>query len=243
LTPHLSPVPQDWQRLLAVVAHPDDLEYGAASAIAAWTRAGKQVGYVIVTDGEAGIDSLPPEAAGPIRRREQRRSAALVGVQDVTFLGYPDGTVMYGAELRRDITRQVRQYRPDILLTVTYDMTFGEASVNQADHRHVGIATLDAARDAGNRWIFPDLADEGLQTWTGVTHVYVMGTGRPTHGVDVTETLAAGVDSLRAHSTYLEGLGRDFDPDSFLTQMTAGAGQMLGCAHAVAFERFQLEGV
>jgi LmbE family N-acetylglucosaminyl deacetylase len=240
---HMVPMPQDWQRLLAVVAHPDDLEYGAASAVAAWTRAGKHVGYVIVTDGEAGIDALRPEVAGPVRRGEQEASAALVGVEDVTFLAHPDGAVAYGPELRRDIARQIRRFRPDILLTATYDLTFGAASVNQADHRQVGVAVLDAARDAGNRWIFPELVEEGYEPWAGVTHVYVMGAAEPTHGVDVTETLSAGIDSLRAHATYLDGLGRDFDATEFLTRMTAAGGETLGCASAVTFGRLQLAGV
>lgn len=244
--PDMSPlahVPEDWQRLLAVVAHPDDLEYGAASAIARWTKAGKQVGYVIATDGEAGIDGLSPKVAGPIRRKEQEVSAALVGVQDLTFLGHPDGAVDYGPTLRRDIARQIRRFRPEVLVTANYELTFGGGSVNQADHRHVGVATLDAARDAGNRWIFPELLEEGLEPWAGVTHVYVMGANQPTHAVDVTATLADGVASLRAHAAYLEGLGREFDPEQFLTWMTAGAGERLGCAHAVAFDRVQLAGV
>lgn len=109
-------VPEDWTRAMAVVAHPDDLEYGAASAIAQWTRAGVSVAYVVVTDGEAGIDGVSPALAGPVRRREQLASAAVVGVADVSFLGYPDGLVEYGAGLRRDIARQIRRFRPDVLL-------------------------------------------------------------------------------------------------------------------------------
>lgn len=119
----LEAMPEDWERLLAVVAHPDDLEYGAASAVARWTRAGKWVGYVIVTDGEAGIDSLAPEEAGPIRLGEQEMSAKLVGVDDVAFLGYCDGVVEYGPALRRDIAREIRRPRPDVLLIATYDLT------------------------------------------------------------------------------------------------------------------------
>lgn len=243
MTDRLLPMPQDWQRLLAVVAHPDDLEYGAASAVAAWTRAGKRVGYVIATDGEAGIDAMPPHVAGPVRRAEQEASAALVGVADVTFLNHPDGAMTYGPRLRRDIARQIRRFRPDILLIATYDMTFGEASVNQADHRAVGVAALDAARDAANRWIFPELVEQGYEPWAGVTHVYVMGSPQPTHGIDVTETLAVGIESLRAHATYLNGLGRDFDVTEFLTGMTAAGGELLGCPNAVTFGRLQLAGV
>ena len=159
----LEPMPEDWQRLLAVVAHPDDLEYGAASAIARWTSTGKAVGYVIVTDGEAGIDGIAPAEAGSIRRGEQVTSAGVVGVEDVSFLGYPDGTVEAGLQLRRDLAREIRRFRPDVVLTATFDLTYGmpgqDPILNQADHRAVGVAVLDASRDAGNRWIFPELLD------------------------------------------------------------------------------------
>ena len=242
----LDTVPEDFSRAMAVVAHPDDLEYGAASAIARWTSGGRSVAYVIVTDGEAGIDGIPPAEAGPLRQKEQVASAAVVGVDDVTFLGYPDGVVTNGLDLRRDIARQIRRYRPDVLLTATYDLTYRMAEqhvLNQADHRAVGVAVLDAARDAGNRWIFPELLDQGFEPWDGVGHVYVMGSNEPSHAVDVTDHLDAGVDSLRAHEAYLRGLGRDFDPEAFVHRMTAMAGPAIGVPHAVAFGRVQLQGV
>ncbi|MDN5930970.1 MAG: PIG-L family deacetylase [Pseudonocardia sp.] len=242
----LDTVPEDFARAMAVVAHPDDLEYGAASAVARWTRAGRSVAYVIVTDGEAGIDGIAPADAGPLRRQEQVASAAVVGVDDVAFLGHPDGVVENGLALRRDIARQIRRFRPEVLLTATYGLTYrmaGQRVLNQADHRAVGVAVLDAARDAGNRWIFPELLDEGFEPWGGVGHVYVMGSNEPSHAVDVTDHLAAGVDSLRAHQAYLAGLGRDFDPEAFVRGMTAMAGPSIGVPHAVAFGRVQLQGV
>jgi LmbE family N-acetylglucosaminyl deacetylase len=243
----LEPMPDDWRRCLAVVAHPDDLEYGAASAIARWTRAGKSVGYVIVTDGEAGIEGVPPSEAAVLRQKEQLASAAVVGVEDVTFLHHPDGIVQYGPDLRRDIARQIRRTRPDVVLTatpaLTYGLGVGQRILNQADHRAVGIAVLDAARDAANRWIFPDLLDDGLEPWAGTTDVYVFGADRPSHAVDVTDTLAVGVESLQAHRAYLDGLGRDFDPEQFLRTFTGHAGAALGVRHAVAFERIRLQGV
>jgi LmbE family N-acetylglucosaminyl deacetylase len=243
----LEQMPDDWSRALAVVAHPDDLEYGAASAIARWTRAGKAVGYVIVTDGEAGIDAATPADAAVLRRKEQLVSAAIVGVEDVTFLHYPDGVVEYGLGLRRDISRHIRRFRPDILLTATSALTYGlgvgQRILNQADHRAVGVGVFDAGRDAANRWIFPELLEEGLEPWDGTSEVYVMGSNRPSHAVDVTDSLATGVDSLRAHRAYLDGLGRDFDPEEFLRGFTAHAGPALGVRHAVALERIQLQSV
>jgi LmbE family N-acetylglucosaminyl deacetylase len=99
----LQPMPTDWQRALAVVAHPDDLEYGCAAAVAAWTDAGREVSYLLATRGEAGIDTMAPTECGPLREREQRASAAVVGVSAVEFLDHRDGMIEYGLPLRRDI--------------------------------------------------------------------------------------------------------------------------------------------
>ena len=105
------PLPEDWGRALAIVAHPDDLEYGAASAIARWTAQGKEVTYLLVTRGEAGIESMAPEEAGPLRAQEERRSARVVGVNTVEFLDYADGTIEYGLPLRQDLARMIRRRR------------------------------------------------------------------------------------------------------------------------------------
>lgn len=165
----------------------------------------------------------------------------------MTFLHHPDGIVQYGPDLRRDVARQIRRTRPDVVLTatpaLTYGLGVGQRILNQADHRSVGIAVLDAARDAANRWIFPDLLDDGLEPWAGTTDVYIFCADRPSHAVDVTDTLALGVESLRAHRAYLDGLGRDFDPEEFLRAFTGHAGAALGVRHAVAFERIRLQGV
>ena len=226
---------EDWSRAAAVVAHPDDLEYGCASAVARWTGQGKVVSYVMVTSGEAGIDAMDPAAAGPRREDEQRESAALVGVDHVEFLGHPDGMVEAGMALRRDIAAALRRLRPEVVVTMNFDLTWGEGGgVNHADHRATGLAVLDACRDAANRWVFP----EAGPPWSGIRDVYVAGANEPTRYVDVTETLETGIASLRAHRLYIEGLGRQFDPDEFLRSMTGFAGMAAGCAHAVAFRRF-----
>src|SRR5580658_4341440 len=101
----MKPMAEDWERAVAVVAHPDDLEYGAAAAVARWTAQGKQVSYVLVTSGEAGIEGREPAEVGPLREEEERRSAAVVGVSDVHFLGHADGVIEYGLPLRRDLAR------------------------------------------------------------------------------------------------------------------------------------------
>jgi len=236
-------MPDDWSRLLTVVAHPDDLEYGVASAVARWTAQGRQVSYLLATRGEAGIDAIAPAEAAVLRQAEQHASAAIVGVTDVTFLDHPDGTVSYGPALRRDIARHIRRLRPDVLLSTTGALTWGDRNLNQADHRAVALAAFDAAKDAGNRWIFPELADEGLAPWAGVRSVYVFGSQTPTHAIDVTDSIDTGVRSLRAHRAYLEGLGRDFDPDLFIKSMSTQAGELAGCRYAVAVEQVNLTSV
>ena len=107
--PDLEPVPEDWTRALAVVAHPDDLEYGAASAIARWTAQGKEITYCLVTSGEAGIDGLAPDECARLRQAEERASAAAVGVDTVEFLAHPDGLVEASVELRRDLAATIRR--------------------------------------------------------------------------------------------------------------------------------------
>ena len=235
---HLQPVPEDWSCALALVAHPDDLEYGAAAAVARWTAQGKRIVYCLVTSGEAGIDTLPPEQAGPTREQEQRTAAAIVGVETVSFLGYPDGTLEYGLALRRDLARQIRLHRPDVVLTANFRDFWPRGGANQADHIVVGRATVDAVRDAANRWVFPELAASGLAAWPGVRAVLAMGSPAATHAVDVTDHFACGVQSLRAHAAYLRGLGTGplADPERFLETMARGVGPALGCEYAVPFE-------
>jgi LmbE family N-acetylglucosaminyl deacetylase len=232
----LQPLDEDWQKALAVVAHPDDLEYGAASTVARWTSQGKQVNYLLVTRGEAGIDAMTPEQTGPLREEEERISAGLVGVETVEFLDYHDGVIEYGLPLRRDIARAIRRHRPDVLVTINFQLTFGGPMLNMADHRWVGLAVLDGARDAANRWIFPELLEEGLPPWGGVKMVCISGSPQPTHAVDVTDYLEKGIESLKAHRAYIENLSGDFDPETFLRANAAFTGKRFRCKYAVAFE-------
>jgi LmbE family N-acetylglucosaminyl deacetylase len=229
----LQPLPEDWERALAVVAHPDDMEYGAAAAVARWTGQGKDVSYVLVTDGEAGITSLPPDRTGPLRRDEQRASCEVVGVDDLEFLGWPDGAVVEGLELRSDLADAIRRHRPDVVVSINFRESWGGPSWNHADHRAVGRALLDAVRDAANPWVFTDRGDP----WDGVRFVAFSGSPQPTHGVDTTATFELGVRSLAAHRVYLEHLGGDMaSPDEFLRGAATAAGERLGCELAASFE-------
>lgn len=238
----LPALPEDWERCLVLVAHPDDIEYGTSAAVARWTAQGKRVSYALATRGEAGIDGLHPDQAGPVREREQRTAARAVGVDDVEFLGHRDGCVEYGLPLRRDLVRAVRRHRPEVVVGGAFTVRMVLGLINQADHRAVGLAALDAARDAGNRWIFPELADEGLAPWDGVRFAAFAAPEHPTHGVEVAgDPLERGIASLAAHAAYAAGLGeKSVDPRTFLTWATGTAGRAMGVDAAVLFDVHRL---
>ncbi|MEU3337926.1 PIG-L deacetylase family protein [Streptomyces sp. NPDC006668] len=238
MTNKLEIADENWSSALAVVAHPDDLEYGCAAAIARWTGQRKRISYLLATSGEAGIDSLTPDSAGPLREKEQRASAAVVGVDTVEFLGYPDGMLEYGLPLRRDLARAVRRHRPEVVVTANFRESWPGGGPNQADHIALGRAVLDAVRDAGNRWVFRELLAEGLEPWNGVRRLLVVGSPQAGHGVDVSDFFAQGLASLEAHSAYLTGLGEHpmSDPAFFLEGLLGNAGVRLGCRYAVPFE-------
>ncbi len=229
----LEPVPEDWTTAVAVVAHPDDMEYGAAAAVARWTRQGKHVVYVLVTDGEAGIATMDPAEVGPLRRAEQVAACNTVGVEVVEFLGLPDGLVVEGHELRAALCEPIRRHRPDVVLSINFRDSWGGPSWNHVDHRAVGRALLDAVRDAANPWAFPE---EGT-AWDGVRFVAFSGSPQPTHAVDVTDTFDAGVESLSCHEVYLTNLGGDMaSPSEFLRGPAVGAGAAFGVDLATTFE-------
>jgi LmbE family N-acetylglucosaminyl deacetylase len=237
----LEPVDENWERALVVVAHPDDVEFGAAAAIARWTDQGKTVFYCMVTSGEAGIDNLSPEECREVRISEQIESAKIVGVEAVEFLGLPDGIVEYGVPLRRAITAVVRNRRPEIIITNNFRETWGGRMPNQPDHIAVGRASLNSAGDAGNRWIFAEQLVEGLEPWGGVRQVWAAGSPDARHAVDTTDTFDRGVESLKAHKAYIEGLGwENFDPAEMLEGMSRPTGSRLGVTHATPFEVFSM---
>jgi LmbE family N-acetylglucosaminyl deacetylase len=228
----LSAFPTDWTRALAVVAHPDDMEYGAASAVAAWTSAGKQVIYLLVTRGEAGIDSMPPDEVIRARAVEQQNSCRAVGVDTLEFLDHPDGLVEESIALRRDLAAAIRRHRPEVIVSINHRDSWGGPSWNHPDHRAVGRALLDAQRDAGNRWLFPEVG----APWNGARFVAFGSSPTPTHAVDVSEHIEAGVASLKCHQIYLDALDGEQDPDTFLRDSARAVGAQFGCEYASGFE-------
>lgn len=231
--PPVAPFPEDWGRALAVVAHPDDMEYGAASAVARWTDQGKDIRYVLVTSGEAGIATMSPDEALPMREAEQRASCAAVGVEIVEFLGFADGLVEANIDLRRALAGAIRRHRPDVVLATNFreDWPWGDAW-NHADHRAVGTALLDAMRDAANPWVFTDQGE----AWEGCRFAAFNASPRSNHWVDIDGWLAAGIESLECHKVYLAALQDGTNPSELLRMTAEAAAEGLPVELAATFE-------
>jgi LmbE family N-acetylglucosaminyl deacetylase len=189
-------------RVLVISAHPDDVDFSAAGTVALWTDAGLDVRYLIVTDGAAGGSdpSVSRADMATLRRVEQTAAAKQVGVHDLEFLGYPDGRLEATIQLRKDLTRVIRQVRPDRLICPSPDRNYARIGASHPDHRAAGSAALDAVYpDARNPFAFPDLlADEGLEAWI-VREVWVGASTAANHYVDITETFPRKIAALRAH--------------------------------------------
>ncbi len=194
----------DVTRVLVVTAHPDDVDFGASGTIATWVERGTEVTYCVITDGDAGgFDPDVPRSEIPtIRRREQVAAAAAVGVGDVRFLGYRDGELTVSHGLRRDISRVIRQVRPQRILVQTPERNWERIPASHPDHMAAGEAAMQAVYpDARNPFAHPSLLDdEGLEAWA-VPEVWVMGHPTQTHYVDITETFPRKVAALTAHES------------------------------------------
>lgn len=232
---------ESWKRVLCVVAHPDDMEYGASAAVVTWTQRGVEVTYLLLTSGEAGMQR-PPEEVGPLRAAEQQRACDTVGVTDLVILDHPDGMLMPTLELRRDIARVVRQVRPDAVVTANFDFE-AYGGLNQADHRAAGVATVDAVRDADNTWVFRELADdEGLPKWH-TQWLLIAGSPEGNYAVAVDEAaVEAAVASLTCHEAYLADLPGHPKPEEFIPEILAEGGRAAGVEHAVIFKAYDLGG-
>lgn len=197
------------ERALVVMAHPDDADYSCAGTVALWTEAGAEVVYLMVTDGEAGGDELTLDGSeiAAMRREEQRRAAAEVGVKDVRFLGYPDGRVVASLDLRRDIARVIRQVRPERVVVPDPERNWDSIAASHPDHLATGEAAINAVfPDARNPHAHRELlAEEGLAPWT-VAQVWVVGGPEPRHHSDVTDVFERKIAALAAHESQIEDI-------------------------------------
>ncbi len=222
---------KDVSRILCVVAHPDDMEYGASAAVAKWTQEGKAVSYLLLTRGEAGIRDMAPDEVAPLRAAEQREACRIVGVDDLEILDFPDGLVEANIELRHAIAKKIRQFRPDVVMVTTWRLET-PWGLNHVDHRNVGVATIDAIRDADNPWLFDDLADAGLPAWKA-GRLLVNG-AEPTHAVELSDDdVDRGVRSLEAHKVYLEALTDHPVPREMITAIASETGTRAGVKYAL----------
>lgn len=191
-----------------VTAHPDDVDFGAAGTVAAFTSAGVEVAYCIVTNGEAGGSdrSVTREAMGRIRQEEQRAAAAEVGVTELTFLGHPDGRLLPTIELRRDITRVIRQFRPERVLAPSPERQWNRLYASHPDHLATGEATICAVYpDARNPFAHPELLFTGLEPHT-VGELWLMATGTVDIVVETTETFPRKVAALKSHASQIDDI-------------------------------------
>ncbi len=195
------PVDEGVERILIVTAHPDDVDFGNAGSVARWTDAGIEVSYCICTSGEAGgFDrSVPRTTMVEIRETEQRAAAKVVGVTDVTFLGYPDGRLESSFDLRRDISRVIRRVRPQRVVSQSPERNFQRVYASHPDHLAAGEATMAAVYpDARNPFAHPELLEEGLEPWAA-SEMYLATAGVSDVFVDITDTFERKMDALRCH--------------------------------------------
>lgn len=221
-----------FKRVLVIVAHPDDAEYGTSAAVAEWTARGIEVGYVLATGGEAGMQR-PPEEARELRSIEQRAACDIVGVEHLKILDFPDGLVEYGIALRKALAYEIRAFRPDAIITGSGELHV-PWGLDHPDHRAVGLAAIDASRDAGNKWLFTDHFDDGVEPWEVAT-LLLTGT-EATHFLPVSElSVQKSVASLAAHKHYLADLPDHPAPETFIPAMLAELGDSVGVPHAMGF--------
>ncbi len=227
-------------RILIVTAHPDDVDFGAAGSVAAWTDHGIQVSYCIVTDGDAGgADTGIARADMPaIRRKEQTEAAAAVGVTDLHWLGFPDGCVVADLELRKAIARVIRIVKPDRVVCQSPDRLLTRIYASHPDHLAAGEATICAVYpDARNAWSYPELLEvEGLEPHT-VPEVWLMAREQPDRFVDTTDVIDRKISALLCHASQM--VGREDGIGPMIREWSQGTGRQAGLEAGRCAEGFQ----
>ena len=227
------------ERILVVTAHPDDVDFGVAGSVATWVKAGIDVSYCVVTDGDAGGSDLSVSRSdmAVLRRSEQRAAAAEVGVTDVTFLGYPDGRLTPSLELRRDVSRVLRQTRPDRLVCQSPDRDWNRIGASHPDHLAAGEAAVCAAYpDARNPFAHPELLEEGLEPFS-VKEMWLMASPREDRAVDITDVFELKLSALRCHKSQV---GEGDWLDERLRGWFAEGARKAGLAEGRLAETFQV---
>ncbi len=221
---------------MVIVAHPDDAEFTMAGTVAVWTRGGCRVTYVVCTDGNAGSHEagMTREKLADIRRAEQRAACAVLGVSEVVFLGYDDGQLQPTLELRRDLVRVIRQYKPDVVLAGDPTaMFYGDGYINHPDHRAGAQAAIDAVAPAcAMPLLWPDVGAPHR-----VRRVYIHGNDKPNVWIDITQTIEQKIAALKQHASQMG----EWDPTEMIKQWGAETGKEKGLAHAENYRVITLE--
>jgi LmbE family N-acetylglucosaminyl deacetylase len=222
-----------------IFAHPDDIEFGVAGTAAKWAREGCEVTYVVITDGNVGSHEVGMTSAelARIRRQEQRQAADVIGAKCV-FLGYDDGFLQPTLELRKDLVRLIRQYKPIAVVCGDPTQFFpSDTYINHPDHRAAAQAALDAVFPASEMaLLYPDLAEEGLRGHK-VNYVYVHWGQEPNVYIDVSDVIDLKIEALRRHKSQLG----EWDPEEMIKNWTSEAGKKVGFDHAEAYRLITLK--
>lgn len=222
-------------RVLAVVAHPDDMEYGASAAVAKWAEDGVEVAYLLLTHGEHGIAGGDPQQVRETRSQEQRRACDIVGARKLDMLDFTDGLLEHTLELRQAIASKIREFRPTVVLTQAFSVVV-PWGLNQADHRVAGLSAVDAVRDAGNEFLYPE-AGPRHQVKTLLVH----GSDSPDVAVEVAQRhVDKGAASLDAHEVYFAALPDHPSGEEIVGQAAKDGGEALGVPLAIPFKSFTL---
>lgn len=228
------------KRAMLIFAHPDDIEFGVAGTAALWAKHGSEVVYVVITDGNVGSheEGMTSVRIAEIRRMEQRAAAEAAGAKECLFLGYHDGLLQPTLELRKDLVRLLRRYKPNAVICGDPTVFFpGDTRINHPDHRAAATAAIDAVFPACEMpLLYPDLEAEGL-TPHKVNYVYVSNPREANYFVDISETIDTKIEALRQHKSQLG----DWDPDERLREWSGQVGSKVGFKHAEAFRRVTLK--
>jgi LmbE family N-acetylglucosaminyl deacetylase len=220
---------------MLIVAHPDDGEFMAAGTLAKWARQGSEIYYVLCTSGDKGTSDpeVKPEELAVIREREQRAAAAVVGAKDVVFLRYPDGTLQNTLELRRDMARQIRRYKPDVLVCQDPTNRYSDGYINHPDHRAAGDTALDAVFPSARDYhVFPELIAEGLLPHKTMEVYLGAQDSNATVWVDIADTIDVKIAALHEHQSQV---GKDPERLKGMADRIKERSAEVGAAHAMSY--------
>lgn len=223
-------------RALVVTAHPDDMEFGSGGTLARWADAGAEISLCIATDGSTGTQdrTLMGTGLNQVRVEESQRAAEILGLKEVVWLDLQDGYVEYTLDLRKDIARVFRRFRPHRFMVMDPTPTI-DGFINHPDHRAIGQASLDVSMTAGTTpGHFPELLEEGLDPWRGLRELWIAGPGLKPRMVDISTTIDRKIEALMCHQSQV---GHDAERIAgWIRQAAADAGAREGLAFAESFD-------